>query len=85
MNTKDSTKKRANLLYTLLATFKKRKWSKWVDVGCYDRSGHYYLMQMQYDLETNLKRFRTAKMGGFVNDYVNKPEIFEKAKQYNAD
>lgn len=66
-------------------TFKKRKWSKWVDVGCYDRGGHYHLMQMQYDLDTNKKRFRTAKMGGFVNDYVNKPEIFDKAKKYNAD
>lgn len=83
MNTKNNTKKTANLFYTLLATFKMRKWSQWIDVGCFEVSGRYYLMQMQFDLDTNKKRFRRAKMG-WVNDYVNKPELFEKAKKYNA-
>jgi hypothetical protein len=82
---KQSIKERIrHLLYTLLATFKRRGWSKWVDVGCFEVSGRYYLMQMQYDLETNKKRFRRAKMG-WVNDYAHRPELFENAKKYNAD
>lgn len=65
--------------------FKKSKWSRWIDVGCYDACGRYYLMQMQFNLDTNKKRFRVAKMGGFVNDYANKPELFEKTKKHNAE
>ena len=83
MNTKDSTKKRANLLYTLLATFKRRKYSQWVDVGCFEVSGKYFLMQMQFDLDTNKKRFRRASMG-WVNDYTSKAELYQNAKKHNA-
>ena len=75
--------KKKHFLYTLLATFKKRKYSDWADVGCYDRGGHYYLLQMSYRLDDNRKRFRQAKIGGFINDYVNRPEIFKNTLSLN--
>ena len=74
---------RANLLYTLLATFKRRKYSQLVDVGCFEVNGKYFLMQMQFDLDTNKKRFRRASMG-WVNDYTSKAELYQNAKKYNA-
>lgn len=49
--------------------------SKWIDIACYDRMGHYYLIQMRYTIDTNRKEFRVAKIG-FVNDYIRKPVIF---------
>jgi len=83
MDIVNNTKKKTNLLYSLSAIFNSGKWSKWIDVGCYEVSGYYFLMQMQFHLTTNKKRFRRAKMG-WVNDYMSKPEIFEQTKKYNA-
>jgi hypothetical protein len=71
-------------LYTLLAVFKMRKWSNWIDTGTFEVSGRYYLMQMRYDKETNLKQFKRRKMG-WVNDYMNAPKIFENTLKYNAE
>jgi len=60
------------------------KKSKWIDVGMYDRRGSYKLVQMRYRLDNNKKEFRTVSLG-FVNDYVNKPELFENIQASNCD
>lgn len=54
------------------------KKSKWVDIGCFDRSGNYYLLQMRITIKNNKKHFRQAKMG-FVNDWQNKEVIFKNS------
>ena len=87
MSTKNIVKKVKNFLDRLLATFRMRKWSKWIDLDCFEgASGRCYLMQMQIDLDTNKKRFRRVSMG-FVQfyDYTSKKELYEKAKKYNAE
>ena len=63
---------------------KKSKKSKWIDVGMYDDCGTYTLVQMRYCLETNKKEFRTESIG-FINDYMNKPKLFENILKYNLD
>ena len=62
----------------------KTNWSKWIDVGCYESSGHYFLIQMKYDTKTNKKIFRKAKMG-FVNDYTKREGIFQNILKFNAE
>lgn len=54
------------------------KFSEWFDIGCYENSGKYKLLQMRYNLETNKKQFRSASMG-FINDYTVKLSLYEKA------
>ena len=49
---------------------------KWIDVGMYDKFGHYKLVQMRYRLDNNKKEFRTASIG-FINDYTVKLKIYE--------
>jgi hypothetical protein len=56
----------------------RKNYSKWFDVGCFIKSGNYYLMQMCYHLKTNKKVFRQRSMG-FVNDFTNRPEIFKNS------
>lgn len=75
-------KNKTNLLHMFLAIFKRSKYSMWIDVGCFDVSGKYYLMQMQFNLSTNKKRFRRAKMG-FINDNTSKSELYTNTKKYN--
>ena len=60
------------------------KKSNWIDVGMYDRGGHYKLVQMRYRLDNNKKQFRTVSLG-FVNDYVNRPELFKNIQASNCD
>jgi hypothetical protein len=59
------------------------KKSNWIDVGMYDRSGHYKLVQMRYRLDNNKKSFRTVSLG-FVNDYGIKLELFKRIQSYNC-
>ena len=59
------------------------KKSNWIDVGMYDRDGHYKLVQMRYRLDNNKKSFRTVTLG-FVNDYVNRPELFRNIQASNC-
>lgn len=54
------------------------KKSQWFDIGCCETSGHYKLIQMRYNLETNKKEFRKVSMG-FINDYTVKLSLYEKA------
>jgi len=56
---------------------------KWIDVGMYDKGGHYKLVQMRYRLDNNKKEFRTVSLG-FVNDYVNRPELFKNIQSSNC-
>ena len=57
--------------------------SNWIDVGMYDKSGHYKLVQMRYRLDNNKKEFRTVSLG-FVNDYTNRPELFKNIQASNC-
>jgi hypothetical protein len=59
------------------------KKSNWIDVGMYDKSGHYKLVQMRYRLDNNKKSFRTVSLG-FVNDYGIKLELFKRIQSYNC-
>ena len=59
------------------------KKSKWIDVGMYDRGGHYKLVQMRYRIDNNKKEFRTVSLG-FVNDYAIKPELFKNIQASNC-
>lgn len=54
------------------------KKSKWIDIGCYERKGTYYLLQMRYEIESNKKEFCIATMG-FINDYNQKDKLFSAA------
>lgn len=53
------------------------KKTKWVDIGCYDSSGKYKLLQMRTYLDTDKKEFRTVSLG-FINDWTIKESIFKK-------
>lgn len=57
------------------------KKSKWIDIGCYERMGTYYLIQGRRVISTNKKEFRIATIG-FINDYTQKDVIYDKAKTY---
>ncbi len=57
------------------------KKSKWVDIGCYERMGTYYLIQGRRIIYNNKKEFRTTTIG-FINDYTEKVAIYNKAKTY---
>jgi len=59
------------------------KKSNWIDVGMYDKSGHYKLVQMRYRLDNNKKSFRTVSLG-FVNDYGIKLELFKRIQFFNC-
>lgn len=74
---------KTNLKKRLLSLFKIKNWSQWTDVGLYDDEGRYYLIQMRYDLKTNRKKFRKAKMG-FINDFGQKHDIFRTVMSHNA-
>ena len=57
-----------------------KKWlfpekTKWVDINCFDRCGHYYLIQMRQVIDSHKKQFRIAKIG-FINDYVVRQSLF---------
>ena len=58
--------------------------SKWIDMGMYNRSGYYNLIQMRYRIDNNKKQFRTVSMG-FVNDYLSKNELFKNVKYNNSE
>ncbi len=60
------------------------KKSQWFDVGCYERDGHYKLIQMRFNLDNNRKEFRTANMG-FINDYKIKNELFDVILSINKN
>lgn len=52
--------------------------SQWFDVGMFESSGYYKLIQMRYVLKNNKKLFRVTSVG-FVNDYTQRVEIFKKS------
>jgi len=58
--------------------------SKWIDVGMYEHSGYYKLVQMRYRLNNNKKEFRKASMG-FINDPYNKEKLFSNTLKHNAE
>lgn len=57
--------------------------SKWIDIGCYEVGGNYYLLQMRYRIDNNKKYFRRSKMG-FINDYRIKEALYEKVLSINT-
>ena len=59
------------------------KKSKWIDVGMYDRTGHYKLIQMRYRLDNNKKQFRTVSLG-FVNDFQIRSNLFKNIQDSNC-
>lgn len=63
---------------------RKRRYSDWIDVGCFNNSGRYVLIQMRYHLRTNKKVFRRSKMG-WVNDYTVQQMIYDNAMRFNKD
>ena len=63
---------------------KRRERTNWIDVGMYDRDGHYKLVQMRMVVENNKKEFRTVSLG-FINDYINKPNLFKNILGNNIE
>jgi len=51
--------------------------SKWFDVGMFEESGRYKLIQMRFVLKNNKKSFRVVSIG-FVNDYTVRSSIYQK-------
>lgn len=64
--------------------FKSPLKSKWIDVGMYDKSGYYKLIQMRYRIDNNRKEFRTISLG-MINAYEYKPELFKNILSHNSD
>jgi len=58
------------------------EYSQWIDVGGFDLDGYYYILQMKYNLKTNKKKFRRARMG-FINDYQAKQNIYKNSMSYS--
>lgn len=66
----------------LIGLFSKK--SNWIDVGMYDKSGYYKLVQMRYRLDNNKKSFRTVSLG-FVNDgHGIKLDLFKRIQSFNC-
>jgi len=63
--------------------FKIPEKSKWIDVGMYDKDGHYKLVQMRYRIDNNKKQFRTVSLG-FINSYMYKEKLFSGVLSHNA-
>lgn len=51
--------------------------SQWFDIGMFEDDGRYKLIQMRYVLKNNKKSFRVTSIG-FVNDYTQKANIYNK-------
>jgi hypothetical protein len=60
----------------------RKNYSEWFDVGCYNKAGHYYLLQMCYHLKTNKKVFRNRRMG-FINNYNAEKNLFSTTLNIN--
>ena len=58
--------------------FIKNNWTNWIDIGHFEKSGHYYIMQMKVNKKTNKKIFTKRSMG-FVNDYINRQSLVTNA------
>lgn len=67
----------------MINIFKKVEKSKWIDVGMYDKGGHYKLVQMRYRLDNNKKQFRTVSLG-FINSWEYKNDLFKNILSNNA-
>lgn len=68
----------------MLKIFKLPAKSNWIDVGLYESSGYYKLIQMRYRLDNNKKYFRTVSLG-FVNDYRSKEDIYNEVLKHNSN
>lgn len=60
------------------------KKSQWFDIGTFESSGEYKLIQMRYNLDNNKKSFRVVSMG-FVNDHAQRAKIYEKVLSIGAE
>ena len=58
------------------------KYTTWIDVGMFDRSGNYKLIQMKIRLRDNKKKFRIKNLG-FINDYQQKDKIYNNILNKN--
>ena len=69
-----------NIKQLIKSWFFKEK-SMWIDLGLFDDSGRYYLIQMRFCIKSNKKEFRKTCLG-FVNDHTQKQEIYQNCLKY---
>lgn len=58
--------------------------TKWIDLGLFNKSGRYTLVQMRITLKNNKKEYRRTSMG-FINDYVEKENLYKASMRHNSD
>lgn len=60
------------------------KKSKWIDIGMYDKSGYYKLIQMRFRIDNNKKEFRTVNLG-FINNWQIKDQLATNIMTINSN